>query len=93
MKLKFYLHKFDKLLYFQMIYIDDSILNKKYFEDESHVCIGTRNEWGSQFSIYPDGANFGGTIGHTRRKTLLLNFTTSSRILKNLRKEWIKYEM
>lgn len=77
-KIKFHLNKFDKRLYFQLIDIDSSLLEKAYLKafDEYTIVIGSVSNWSQQFDLYESGANFGSKIGRTHNKSYLLSSYT-----------------
>ena len=79
-KIKFYLHKFDKQLSFQLMHIDESLLGKSYLDPDTLICVGANSGWGNQFDMYKDGANFG-TVGRTTKKTILVSGTKKGSVL------------
>jgi len=66
-KITFHLHKLEKTLVFQVVHIDDSLINKAYFDTENCIVIGYMNSWCEGIGKYPSG------YGRSDKFTLLIN--------------------
>jgi len=70
MKLKIEIHKFDKGIAYQLLDIDDSLLDKRYFNGKSIYLSTSERIVGNQ--ILRGGTS--NTVGSTTNDVLLLNF-------------------